>query len=60
MAALLRYSGAAEGDRTMLDALIPAQQHFAESLHQGMLSDSHSYWYVHCSLHDSLIRHQMF
>ncbi|KAK9915864.1 hypothetical protein WJX75_005396 [Coccomyxa subellipsoidea] len=35
VAALLRYSGAAEGDRTMLDALIPAQQHFAESLHQG-------------------------
>ncbi|CAL8469949.1 g9491 [Coccomyxa elongata] len=33
--ALLRYSGAAEGDRTMLDALIPAQQHFTRALQQG-------------------------
>ncbi|BDA43964.1 Triokinase/FMN cyclase [Coccomyxa sp. Obi] len=35
VAALLRYSGAAEGARTMLDALIPAQQHFARALQQG-------------------------
>ena len=35
MAALLRYSGAAEGDRTMLDALIPAQQQFANALQRG-------------------------
>ena len=35
VAALLRYSGAAKGDRTMLDALIPAQQHFARALQEG-------------------------
>ena len=33
--ALQKYSRAQRGDRTMLDALIPAQQAFSDSAHSG-------------------------
>jgi hypothetical protein len=38
VAALLRYSGAQPGHRTMLDALVPAQEAFCGALQQGARS----------------------
>lgn len=57
VAALLRYSGAAEGDRTMLDALIPAQQHFTRALQQGKALHLVTCWSLSCTWYQAAFVH---
>ncbi len=49
--ALQKYSRAQRGDRTMLDALIPAQQAFSDAAHSGLSS-------LHLTCHESMHEEQ--